>query len=33
MLLNLANSDTRQAVSGVEDVNIRLSTICLRYIT
>ena len=33
MLPNLADSDTRQVVSGVEDVNIRLSTLCLRYIT
>ena len=30
---NLADRHTRQAVSGVEDVNIGLSTICLRYIT
>ena len=33
MLPNLADSDTRDAVSGVEDVNIRLNTLCLRYIT
>ena len=33
MLPNLADSNTRQVVSGVEDVNIRLSTLCLRYIT
>ena len=33
MLPNLADSNTRQAVSSVEDVNIRLSTLCFRYIT
>ena len=33
MLPNLANSDSRQAVSSVEDVNIRLNALCLRYNT